>query len=135
MPKTTLLILALILTLVTPTLARPGDRKRSPVKADIKIVKAEKTTSPDFNGELLQYTIQVTNRSERSIKVTNNHFVLKLESGVNKRVARGRFPTKVQLEPGKSVTVERVYFEHDRKDKPIGITFMVGGREAGSVKL
>lgn len=135
MSKTALLI-SLLLALLLPAGAQPGERvKARDLKADVRVVKSKATTSPDFNKELLEYTVQVTNRSSVPIMVTNNRFLLKFASGATKTVNRGRYPTRIQVEPNQSATVERVYFDKEGKDKPVELQFVFRGRTLGSAKL
>jgi hypothetical protein len=94
---------------------QPAPQKGDYVTMVILNKQAGDTSNP--NEIMYSLTVQFTNNTQKSFQVTNNDLFLTEESGRKYAVNRLRFAEALFLEPGKTVTCDRIYFTVPRDSK------------------
>ncbi|MBI3929180.1 MAG: hypothetical protein HY319_26785 [Armatimonadetes bacterium] len=125
-----MLTLLVLLLLVQPALAQKGTEI---VKLEVVKKEVGGTSNPEL--QLYHFTVRITNLTGKPFQFTNNHFALKEASGRVHLVSRFRFPEGVFLEPGKPVSLDRIYFELPRDARPELLVLFRGRRVLGKVAL
>jgi hypothetical protein len=127
------LVLLLCLLLLIPSVAQRQRKQRANVA--LQLVDQKRTTTASQTHDLVEFKVKLINKGEAPLVYTNNRFVLTDSDHNTYTVNRLRYPERATLAPGSSAIVERIFFDIPKKAKPAEITFMVGLKSAGSVKL
>lgn len=110
-----LLCLLLILLPLTAG-ARPGQRNAGSVQLVVLDQSAADTADP--NNQLYCFKVKCTNSGEKAVRITNNQFYVLDDQGRNHLVERGRYRDEQMLDPGQSVTLDRIYIAVPKTAKP-----------------
>ena len=111
------LILFLTLLLSCQVSARP-QRQQSKGNVQISVVSQQPGNTSDPARQLYNFSVKCTNLGEQAVRVSNNLFYVIDDAGQPHHVERARYPEVVQLEAGKSITMERIYIAVPRSNKP-----------------
>jgi hypothetical protein len=101
---------AFLLLLLVPAWARPARQAAAP-PLKLQVNSQQKSALSDSTKQMWTYTVSVTNTGAEPVQFTNNNFVLVDSKGGTHLVPRLRYPDRIQLAPGQTQKVERIYFE------------------------
>lgn len=124
----------LVLTLAL-ALGIAAHAQKNQASATLKVVNYRTSGTANPQETLHEFTVSVTNTGQTPLRLSNNMFVVTDDEGKRHMVTRGRYPERVALDPGKSDTLDRIYFNLPTGRKPKSLALMFARREVGSVDL
>lgn len=122
-----------LLLLLAPVHAQRPQREAG--KVDIVVLSQEVTSTSSPKNDLVHVKVKLTNRGDTAVVYTNNRFVLTDSAGGSHLVNRGWYAQGDALQPGKSVEIDRIYFEIPKGTRPVELTLMWRRLALGKVKL
>lgn len=93
----------------------------------IQVVKQNAASTADPNHQLYEFSVKCTNQGQQPVRLSNNLFYVVDDAGGMHHVERGRYPEIEALQPGQSMTLDRIYIAVPRDRKPKELHLMKMG--------
>jgi hypothetical protein len=129
------LALALVLVAVAGALFFPVFAEPKGEYLTLSVAKMERTDTSNPGEVMLSFTVNVTNKSSEPVQFTNNNFGLMDSTGMKHLVNRARFFAMLMVEPGKTVTADRIFFNIPKEAKPKELVLFLKRKAVGRVSL